>query len=246
MELKQLREEIKKIIAEETRYNKTYLAKIIDVDDPLERGRVKCYIMDLYWIDGESAIWVEPAFIRQSLKLKVDDFVIIGFKTGDPRRPYYFGMSQELKEMYPSGYDGTKQVLFESNEGDFFVTYDDNSKELIVTIGDNIYTIDQNGIIAEDINGNKIEMTATGIKWTDANSNTMEMKASGIDMLGATESFLLGDTWKTNWTTFNTAVQTATSGTTAQNAAGIVTIKAAFATFFAQITNMLSTKIKGE
>lgn len=190
MELKQLREEIKKIIVEETRYNKSYLGKIIDVEDPLKRGRVKCYVLDLYWYDGESAIWVEPAFIRQSLKLKKDDYVIIAFKMGNPRRPYYFGMSQELEKMIPSEYDGAKQVLFQSNEDDFFVTYDDTAKELYIEIGDNKYTIDQSGIITEDINGNKVEKTSTGVKITDLNSNTIEMTGSTVDINGNTKKFV--------------------------------------------------------
>ncbi len=74
----------------------------------------------------------------------------------------------------------------------------------------------------------------------------IEINGTTLKLLSGIESFLKGDTWKTNWTTFNTTVQTATSGDTAQNAAGINTIKSAFATFAAQLTNMLSTKIKGE
>ncbi len=78
-------------------------------------------------------------------------------------------------------------------------------------------------------------------------AGTIELTAAGLlNLLGATESFVLGDTWKTNWVTFNSTVQTATSGTTAQNASGIETIKSAFAVFAAQLANMLSTKIKGE
>lgn len=84
---------------------------------------------------------------------------------------------------------------------------------------------------------NKIELN---------NAGKITINCSLFDMLAATESFLKGDTWKTNWVAFNTTIQTATSGTTAQNAAGINTIKSAFATFAGLLTNMLSTKIKGE
>lgn len=80
----------------------------------------------------------------------------------------------------------------------------------------------------------------------NAGTKPVEIKGSKIDMLGATESFMKSDTWKTNWTALNTTVQTATTGTAAQNAAGITTIKTAFATFSAQLSNMLSTTIKGE
>jgi hypothetical protein len=78
-------------------------------------------------------------------------------------------------------------------------------------------------------------------------ANKLSIQSSLIDLLAATESFLKGDTWKTNWTTFNASVQAAApTGTSAQNAAAIEAIKAAFAVFAAQLANMLSVKIKGE
>ena len=200
MENKFIREIIKRILAEELKYYKTYIGKIIDVDDPLKRGRIKCYILELYWVDGESAVWVDPCYTRSMLKLKKDDYVLVGFKNGDRKRPYYFGISQELKDMIPAEYDGTLQVLFQSNKDDLFVTYDDDNKELYVEIGDNKYTINPDGIIREDVNGNKEEMTTTGIKWTDTNSNTIETTGTTVDINGNSKKFV-------TYTELNTALQ---------------------------------------
>lgn len=200
MENKFIREIIKRILAEELKYYKTYIGKIIDVDDPLKRGRIKCYILELYWVDGESAVWVDPCYARSMLKLKKDDYVLVGFKNGDRKRPYYFGISQELKDMIPTEYDGTLQVLFQSNKDDLFVTYDDDNKELYVEIGDNKYTINPDGIIREDVNGNKEEMTTTGIKWTDTNSNTIETTGTTVDINGNSKKFV-------TYTELNTALQ---------------------------------------
>jgi hypothetical protein len=134
------------------------------------------------------------------LKLKKDDFVIVGFKNGNRKRPYYFGINQELKDMMPSEYDGTLQVLFQSNKGDLLATYDDDNKELYIEIGDNKYTINTNGIIREDANSNKEEMTTTGIKWTDTNGNTIEMTGTTVDINGNSKKFV-------TYTELNAALQ---------------------------------------
>jgi hypothetical protein len=190
MQTKNLEEKIRELIKQELRYIKTYVGQVIDVEDPLKRGRVKCYVLELGWIDGESSIWINPSNIKSMLKLKKDDYVRIGFMNGDRTRAYYTGMAQEIKEMYPENFDGTKQVLFESNEKDFFATYDDTSKELYAEVGDNKYTINQDGIVKEDINGNKGEWTNSGIKWIDVNSNTLEMTGSTVDINGNTKKFV--------------------------------------------------------
>jgi hypothetical protein len=77
-------------------------------------------------------------------------------------------------------------------------------------------------------------------------SGILELAVDGsITFNSGTESYILGDTLKTMFTTLCTTIATATSGTTAQNAAGIETIKAAFSTFNGQLSTILSTKIKG-
>lgn len=88
------------------------------------------------------------------------------------------------------------------------------------------------------LDGTKVVLEATG--------KTVEIKGNLLNIFAANQSFMKGDEWKTRWTTLNASVQGATSGTTAQNASGIETIKTAFNVFAGFLTNMLSTKIKGE
>lgn len=202
MDTKWLREQIIKIIAEETKYLKTYTGKVIDVDDDEDRGRIKCYVMELYWVDGDSAVWIEPRYIRSMLKIKKDDYVQIGFTNGDRTRPYYFGKCNELKDMPCPSYDGDLQVLFESNDGDLLETYNDEDKELILTLkkddnnsttitknkdgiiiedcNGNKYTNDKDGIIKEDCNSNIETWDSNGITKEDANGNKVEMTSTGI------------------------------------------------------------------
>lgn len=61
-----------------------------------------------------------------------------------------------------------------------------------------------------------------------------------------TESYVLGDILKTALIALCSTISGATSGSSAQNAAGIETIKTAFSTFNGQLGNILSTDIKGK
>ncbi len=112
--------------------------------------------------------------------------------------------------------------------------------------------------ITDSDNNITIELTTDDVKITDSKSQVFQMRSKTseekiafagtlFNIFAASESFIKGNTWKTNWTTFNTSVQAAApTGSSAQNAAAIEAIKTAFTVFAAQLTNMLSTKIKGE
>lgn len=90
-----------------------------------------------------------------------------------------------------------------------------------------------------DIDGTKVRLMCKNKEFNILN-------ASLIKLLSGTESFIKGTTLATAFNTLCTTIATATSGTTAQNAAGIETIKSAFATFSGQINSFKSTKISGE
>ncbi len=123
------------------------------------------------------------------------------------------------------------------NDTDFWLQFQDSK----IQIKDST-----NEIIIEDKLGNKFETSSTGMKMTDLSSNILELLSTGIKMLAGTESFVKGDTLATALLALCTTIATATSGTIAQNTAGIETIKTAFSTFNGQINNFKSTKIKGE
>lgn len=88
------------------------------------------------------------------------------------------------------------------------------------------------------LDGTKVVLNGTG--------KEVDIKGTKLNMLGATEAFLKGTTWQTNWTTFNSNVQAASPGNEAANKQAIEDIQSAFSTFAAQLANMLSLTIKGE
>jgi hypothetical protein len=213
---------IRNIVAKETKFHRTFLGKVVDVNDPLQQGRVKAQIGSLGWDSDDKAIWCNPTDKNAIITAKRDDWIRISFLNGNINLAYYLGFANEVTGVLPVNYDGlpTTQVLYEDNNEEFYIKYDELTKEFII----------------EDSHGNVIEMKA----------GQLNIDGTLINLLGATEAFVKGNEFQTRWTTFNTTVQTATSGTTGQNAAGIETIKAAFATFTAAFSNLLSTTIKGE
>lgn len=262
---------IEKIIKENTKYLRTYTGKVIELDDSTDSeksdklGRVKCKVYELGWTKDDYAVWCYPNDKNCLLSPKVDDFVKVKFMNGDINRPYYTGIITELEDMLPSCYgDHRDQVLFESTDERLYIKYNEEDKEYILEDDDgNKIVINEDGITEDDTNGNKKEWTSNGMKWTDVNNNIMEFTTTGIKwtsaggkvleltasefkMLGATENFIKGLTLCNAFTTLCATIATATSGTTAQNAAGIETIKSAFSVFNGLIANFKSTSIKGE
>lgn len=92
----------------------------------------------------------------------------------------------------------------------------------------------------------KFEVDSQNAITIQTSTGTIKIESSGaITFDNGTEAFVLGTTLQTMLSTLCTTIATATSGSTVQNAAGIETIKAAFATFAGQLGTMLSTQIKG-
>ena len=139
----------------------------------------------------------------------------------------------------------TNEIYIEDKQGNK-VSLDGTTGITIEDANGNIVEMASSGITIEDTNGNLIEFTSTGIKQTNGSSKIIDLKSAGLDLLGATESFLKGNTFCTALTTLCSSISGATSGTTAQNASGIETIKSAFSVLNALISTFKSTTIKGE
>jgi hypothetical protein len=121
------------------------------------------------------------------------------------------------------------------NNTDFWIQFQDSK----IQIKDST-----NEIIIEDKLGNKIETSTTGIKQTNSSSKVIDLKATGIDLLGATESFVKGDTMATALLALcSTIAAIVPAGSSAAN---IAALQAAFATFNGVINTFKSLTIKGE
>lgn len=198
--------EIRKMIIQETKYNRFFDGVVAE----LREGKAVCTIDSLGWGTPDKGAICTYIDKNSMTELKVGDNVIIGFRNNDPARAFIVGMSNDFNLQSPASYNFNTKVE---------TIYDDRSEtqELKIT-KDNIKK--------------EFSITLSPI-WT-------------IKINKGSESFLKGTTWSTNWTTMATTIAGATPGTTQQNAAAIIQIQGAIATFAAQLSNMLSNTIKGE
>lgn len=213
---------LEEIINNITKYFRVFSGRVVDINDEFQKGRVKCLILELGWDTNDKAIWCYPNDKKSIITPKVGDWVRIQFMLGNINKPFYVGIMNEIDLMLPSNFDGqsTTHIIYESNENDTYIKYDSQKKEFEI----------------KDSNSNIITLKAGNI----------DIKGTLINLLGASESFIKGDTICNAFTSLCTTIATATFGNMAQNAAGIETIKTAFATFNAQINNFKSITIKGE
>ena len=154
MEDKSLYEQLRKIIAQETKFLRTYLGQVMDIADTLFQGRVLVTIPELGWFTNDMGVWASPCDKKSMIVPKMMDWVIVFFLNGNPDRPYYIGVSGEIMGMKPQNYAApTDKILWESNDKDAYIKYDEALKSLKLS----------------DANGNTIEMTAAEIKINGTN-----------------------------------------------------------------------------
>ena len=122
---------IAEIVLKETRYLKSYKGKILDVADDEKKGKILIAIPSLDIITKDEAPWVFPITANSIITPKVDDWVVVIFLEGDKNQPRYIGTDTLVKGVIPKIFDGNpkKHVLFESNDENGTITYDEDSKK---------------------------------------------------------------------------------------------------------------------
>jgi len=239
MNTKDLYEEIRKIIIQETKYNRFFDGVVAE----LREGKALCTIDSLAWDTNDKGAICTYIDKNSMTELKVGDNVIIGFRDNNPARAFIIGMANDFNLQSPTSYNFNTKIE---------TIYDDRSETQEAQI------LKDNGIkefsialstgwnMKINVGQHSMETTLIGITIEDTNGNKIASSPVGWSINTGVESFLKGTTWLTNWTTMAATISGATSGNESQNASGIGTIKAAIATFATQLANMLSLTIKGE
>lgn len=134
--------EVIDLIAQMTRFQKTYLGTVLDDQDELNRGRVKLSVPELGWFRPTESPWVDPEYDRAGHTTpKTGTLVAVYFMAGDAARPVYRGSTGEVKDSKPPSYTGPKDsVVFE--DGDLVIKYDRESGKLTI---DGAKEVDING-----------------------------------------------------------------------------------------------------
>lgn len=123
---KTLLQMLRRIIWDETRWLRHYLAKVVDVTDPDGKGQIKVICYDLGYSTEDIGIWCSARNRNALVTPKVGDWVEIYFMGGDRDRPVFIGQANDMEDMLPKNFDGNPKtyVLFEDGENNCNVKYD--------------------------------------------------------------------------------------------------------------------------
>ena len=118
---------------------------------------------------------------------EIDDEVIIGFLNEDPRNPIVLGMlhSSSMPSAIPPSEENAEKGIITKSEMKVVINDESKSLELSTPAGNIINLSEESeGILVEDQNGNKIEMTADGV--TIESAADLKLVAAGDILLEGT------------------------------------------------------------
>jgi len=134
MILKEIKEVVIRIIQDELIWYKHYIGKVLNLNDPKKKGRILVGILDLGCFTADIGFWCWPRDKNGIITPKVNDWVEVYFMNGNRDMPVYLGIASEMANMLPKNYDGksTTQIIFESNNKNFFVKYDEEKIKISI------------------------------------------------------------------------------------------------------------------
>ena len=132
---------LRELIHLETKYLKHYIGKVVDVNDPDTKGKVKVVINELGWMTPAEGAWCWPRQLHSMQVPKVDEYVEVYFIAGDRRRPCYFGQVSEIQGNIPDQYSAkTDRILFQDPDSGDYIKYDAQARKFKIQ-----GTLDVNG-----------------------------------------------------------------------------------------------------
>lgn len=123
-------EALREIIARATRYDRTYMAKVLIDLDPEGKGRVQIAIPDLGILTPAEGVWADVEMpIGVNVSPKAGDWVAVYFLGGDPSKPCVRGRTSIVKDNLPKNAN-RKQVFYEDDNTKIY--YDEINSELSI------------------------------------------------------------------------------------------------------------------
>lgn len=176
-----------------------YPAKVVDLKDPSNMGRVKVMLPWSPDSGGEQyTAWARLATLMAGAGRgtwfvpDVGDEVLVGFEAGDPRRPYVVGALWNGKDHPPEAMDAggaNARKVIHSRNG-VVITLDDTDGHETLTLttpgGQTMTLKDGPGSVeVKDSNGNSVKLEASGITVTSSakvtvNASMAEISASQL------------------------------------------------------------------
>ena len=175
-------EALREIIAKATRYDRTYMAKVLIDLDPEGKGRVQIAIPDLGILTPAEGVWADVEMpIGVNVSPKAGDWVAVYFLGGDPSKPCVRGRTSIVKDNLPKNAN-YKQVFYEDDNTKIY--YDEINSELSI---DTKYkmTVRIEGDTNVEIKG-KTNLKSNGDVMLESSGN-IEIKGNKLTALGHLE-----------------------------------------------------------
>jgi len=119
------------VIHRAMRYAVPREGRVVDIEDPAGKGRVKAVIPSLNWDTNDKAVWCYPKDKNSLTTVEVGAWIIIEFVNMDPSFPIYLGESARIAEQLPKNYRGPgDHVIFEDPENTIRIKYNGDTLEI--------------------------------------------------------------------------------------------------------------------
>ena len=175
-------EALREIIARATRYDRTYMAKVLVDLDPEGKGRVQVAIPDLGILTPAEGVWADVEMpIGVNVSPKANDWVAVYFLGGDPSKPCVRGRTSIIKDNLPKNAN-RKQVFYEDDNTKIY--YDEANSELSINTKYKT-TVKIEGNANVEIKG-KTNLKSNGDVTLESSGN-IEIKGSKLTALGHLE-----------------------------------------------------------
>jgi len=117
---------LRRIVAQETKYLRTYIGHVLNNQDSLSKGRVQVELAALGWMGADQAPWCWPRDKHGMSVPVVDEWVEVSFINGDPSLPVYRGLAAEIQGNVAKAYNGTttRHVLFSDPDDKVEMVFD--------------------------------------------------------------------------------------------------------------------------
>ena len=175
-------EALREIIARATRYDRTYMAKVLIALDPEGKGRVQIAIPDLGILTPAEGVWADVEMpIGVNVSPKANDWVAVYFLGGDPSKPCVRGRTSIIKDNLPKNAN-RKQVFYEDDNTKIY--YDEANSELSINTKYKM-TVKIEGDTNVEIKG-KTNLKSNGDVTLESSGN-IEIKGGKLTALGHLE-----------------------------------------------------------
>ena len=123
---------ITEIVLKETLWLKHYNGKVVNVIDPLKKGRVLVTIAELGYNTPAVGFWCSARFLNSLYIPKIGDWLDVGFISGSRDKPVYYGKANEMDEQIPKNYKGIPggQIIFEDPKNKIHIKFDASTNAL--------------------------------------------------------------------------------------------------------------------